>query len=106
MARWIIGNLGPDVPMHFSRFFPQYRLTNLPPTPVSTLDMAYNICREEGLHFVYVGNVPGHEAEHTYCPECSRKIITRDGYRLESLDMTSGACRFCGHPIPGIWQEA
>ena len=106
MARWIIGNLGPDVPTHFSRFFPHYRLTNLPPTPVSTLDMAYNICREEGLHFVYVGNVPGHEAEHTYCPKCSRKIITRDGYRLESLDMTSGACRFCGHPIPGIWQEA
>jgi pyruvate formate lyase activating enzyme len=106
MARWVIANLGPDVPMHFSRFFPQYRLTNLPPTPVSTLDMAYNICREEGLRYVYVGNVPGHRAEHTYCPKCSRKIITRDGYRLESLDIVQGACRFCGQKIPGIWQEA
>ena len=106
MARWIIANLGPDVPIHFSRFVPQYRLTNLPPTPVSTLDRAHGICREEGLNFVYVGNVPGHKAEHTYCPKCSRIIIARDGYRLKSLDLEKGACRFCGHPIPGIWQEA
>jgi pyruvate formate lyase activating enzyme len=106
MARWIMANLGPDVPLHFSRFFPQYQLANLPPTPVSTLDMAYDICREAGLRYVYVGNVPGHRAEHTYCPKCSRKVITRDGYRVERLDIVHGACRFCGQKIPGIWQEA
>jgi pyruvate formate lyase activating enzyme len=106
MARWIAENLGPDVPLHFSRFYPQYRLENLPPTPVSTLDQAYEASRAAGLHFVYVGNVPGHTAENTYCPSCSRKIITRNGYRLEALDVKDGACRFCGKPIPGIWQEA
>ena len=106
MARWIVANLGPDVPLHFSRFFPQYRLENLSPTPVSTLDRSYEICREEGLHYVYVGNVPRHQAENTYCPNCSRRIIARGGYRLESLDIRNGTCRFCGWKIPGIWQEA
>jgi pyruvate formate lyase activating enzyme len=106
MARWIIANLGPDVPLHFSRFFPQYLLANLPPTPVSTLDQAYQICREAGLHYVYVGNVPGHKGENTYCPNCSKEIIARSGYRLERLDVEKGKCRFCGHAIPGIWQEA
>jgi pyruvate formate lyase activating enzyme len=106
MARWIVAHLGPDVPIHFSRFVPQYRLANLPPTPVSTLDAAYHACREEGLQYVYVGNVPGHAAEHTYCPTCSRKVITRNGYRVESLDCPNGVCRFCGHVIPGIWREA
>ncbi|MDD4856478.1 MAG: AmmeMemoRadiSam system radical SAM enzyme [Candidatus Krumholzibacteria bacterium] len=106
MARWVSANLGPDVPLHFSRFYPQYRLENLPPTPVSTLDRAYEICRAEGLHYVYVGNVPGHRAESTFCPKCSKKVITRSGYRLESLDVVNGKCRFCGHEIPGIWREA
>jgi len=106
MAEWIVKNLGPDVPLHFSRFFPQYRLENLPPTPVSTLDRAYETCRRAGLHYVYVGNVPGHTAESTYCPNCFRKVITRSGYRLESLDVKNGKCRFCSYPIPGVWQEA
>lgn len=106
MARWIAANLGPDVPIHFSRFYPQYRLENLPPTPVSALDTAYETCREEGLRYVYVGNVPGHRAESTYCPNCSRTIIARSGYRIESIDIRNGACRFCAHPIPGVWQEA
>ncbi len=106
MARWISTTLGPDVPLHFSRFFPQYLLANLPPTPLSTLDQAYKACREAGLHYVYVGNVPGHEAENTYCPRCKNKIVARSGYRLEKLDVIKGKCRFCGNAIPGIWQEA
>jgi len=105
-ARWIAANLGPDVPLHFSRFHPQYRLENLPPTPVSSLDTAYEICREEGLRYVYVGNVPGHRAASTYCPNCSRAIVSRSGYRIERVDILDGACRFCSHPIPGIWQVA
>jgi len=106
MARWIMANLGPDVPLHFSRFFPNYQLTNLSPTPVSTLDRSYDICREAGLRYVYVGNVPGHRAENTYCPRCSKTVVARSGYRLVALDVMNGKCRFCGQPIPGIWQEA
>jgi len=68
LARWVVTELGPDVPLHFSRFYPQYRLTNLPPTPVETLEEARSIAMEEGARYVYVGNVPGHPAESTYCP--------------------------------------
>jgi pyruvate formate lyase activating enzyme len=106
MARWIVSNVGPDVPLHFSRFFPQYRLANLPPTPVSTLDRAHDACRDAGIRFVYVGNVPGHEANHTICPQCGKRIIARSGYRIEAIEMRNGACRFCGETIPGIWREA
>jgi len=105
MARWIASNLGPDVPLHFSRFFPNFRLANLPPTPVSTLDAAYDLCRSEGLSYVYVGNVPGHKAEHSYCPKCSKSVITRNGYRIERIDLRDGRCRFCGQAIPGIWGD-
>lgn len=103
MARWLIDSVGKDVPIHFSRFFPQYRLTNLPPTPVSSLERAYEICREEGLQYVYVGNVPGHKTESTYCPSCSKVVVTRRGYRVASIDVENGQCRFCGEKIPGIW---
>jgi len=105
MARWLIDNVGKYVPIHFSRFFPQYRLTNLPPTPVSSLERAYEICREEGLQYVYVGNVPGHKTESTYCPSCSKVVVVRRGYRVASIDVENGQCRFCGEKIPGIWQE-
>ncbi len=105
MARWLMDNVGKDVPIHFSRFFPQYRLTNLPPTPISSLERAYEVCREEGLQYVYVGNVPGHKTESTYCPSCSKVIVARRGYRVSSIDIENGQCRFCGEKIPGIWQE-
>lgn len=105
MARWLRTHAGADVPVHFSRFFPQYRMKNLPPTPISSLERAYEICREEGLRFVYVGNVPQHEMESTYCPSCKEVIIHRRGYRVMSLDIVDGHCRFCGTAIPGKWQE-
>jgi pyruvate formate lyase activating enzyme len=106
MARWLMSHAGADVPIHFSRFHPQYRLTNLPPTPVSSLERAYDICREEGLRYVYIGNVAGHKTESTHCPSCSKRIISRRGYRIMSCDIEKGKCRFCGESIPGIWQEA
>ncbi len=106
MARRLVSSVGADVPLHFSRFYPQYRLANLPPTPVSALDRAYEISREAGLKFVYVGNVPGHAAEHTLCPGCGNRIIERSGYRLAAIEMRGGACRFCGEKIPGIWVES
>jgi pyruvate formate lyase activating enzyme len=106
MARWLKTNAGGDVPIHFSRFFPQYRLTNLPPTPVSSLERAHDICREEGLEYVYIGNIPGHAYENTYCPSCSNIIISRRGYRIAAFDISEGHCRFCRRAIPGIWKES
>ncbi len=103
MCQWLKAEIGPDVPLHFSRFQPMYLVKNLPPTPVSTLEMARNTALEEGLHYVYIGNVPGHEAENTYCPICRKMIIQRFGYQIGSIEIEGGKCKFCKTPIPGIW---
>jgi pyruvate formate lyase activating enzyme len=103
MCRWIKGEAGDSVPVHFTRFQPMYLVKNLPPTPVSTLEAARNIALEEGLRFVYVGNVPGHEGENTYCPGCGQALITRAGYSIETVRLKKGKCTACGTPIPGIW---
>jgi len=103
MCRWILKEIGPDVPLHFSRFHPMYLLKNLPPTPLSTLEKARAAALQEGLHYVYIGNVPGHEAENTYCPNCKNLIIQRVGYDVQKIELSSGRCRFCRQTIPGIW---
>ena len=103
LARWIARDLSPDVPLHFSRFHPQYKLQNLPPTPVETLERARETALGEGVRFVYVGNVPGHSANHTYCPICSEVIIARQGFTVLEYHLEGGACTYCGEPIPGIW---
>jgi pyruvate formate lyase activating enzyme len=103
MSRWIKTELGPEVPLHFSRFHPLYKLKSLVPTPVETLDQARNIAMEEGLAFVYVGNVPGHEGENTTCPQCKKRVIERTGYRVRGMDLKDGKCGGCGRAIPGIW---
>ncbi len=103
MCRWVREEVGHGVPLHFSRFQPNYLMKNLPPTPVSTLEKAHAIAREEGLDFVYVGNVPGHEGENTFCPECSKLVVRRWGYEVRDLHIKDGQCAFCGHAIPGIW---
>jgi pyruvate formate lyase activating enzyme len=103
MCRWIRDEAGDQVPVHFSRFQPMYLIKNLPPTPVSTLEAARRIALEEGLRFVYIGNVPGHEGENTYCPGCRTAVISRAGYRIGSVRLKKGKCVICGTPIPGIW---
>jgi pyruvate formate lyase activating enzyme len=103
MAKWIVKTLGADTPIHFSRFQPQYKLKNLPPTPLDTLDRVYDICRDQGLHYVYIGNVPGHRAESTQCPKCGKTVIARYGYLVTSNDIKNGKCRFCGKAIAGVW---
>ncbi len=103
MARWIIENVGDEVPLHFSRFFPQYKLKNLPPTPLSSLETAYRICRQEGIKFVYIGNVPGGGKESTFCPSCGGLVIERKGYRVKSINMKGESCSECGEAVPGIW---
>lgn len=105
MAAWIEAELGPDVPLHFSRFHPAYLLPDLPPTPVSSLETARSRCLDAGLNYVYIGNVAGHEADSTYCRSCSEKIIDRSGYRIGAVEMDGDRCRFCGAPQPGVWRK-
>ena len=106
MCQWIRENLGRDVPIHFSRFYPTFKLKNLPPTPVSTLDKIHSIATEEGLQYVYIGNVAGHKAESTYCPNDKKVLIKRTGYRILENNIINGKCKFCGMDIPGVWQQA
>ena len=103
LAKWVVSNLGPDIPVHFSRFHPQYLLKNLPPTPLVTLERAKAVSDAEGLRYVYLGNVPGHPAEKTYCPKCRRVVVDREGYLVKPLQISNGKCRYCGQPIPGVW---
>ncbi len=103
MAKWIVKNLGKNVPVHFTRFHPMYKLLNLPPTPVSTLERCWKIAKQEGINFVYIGNVPGHQAENTYCPKCNEIIIRRIGYEILENNINKGKCKFCGESIPGKW---
>ncbi len=103
MCSWINDNLGPDVPIHFSRFHPTYKIKNLPPTPIKTLEKARNIAIESGLNFAYTGNVPGHPGESTYCPDCKEVVIKRVGYTILQYSLNSNECSNCKHPIPGVW---
>jgi pyruvate formate lyase activating enzyme len=103
MCLWIKKELGADTPVHFSRFYPLYKLRTLPPTPVSTLEKARAVALSAGLEYVYIGNIPGHEAENTFCPKCKKMIIQRTGYMVGEVNMKAGKCKFCGKPIPGIW---
>jgi pyruvate formate lyase activating enzyme len=103
MARWILHEVGPEIPVHFSRFHPMYLMKNLPPTPISTLEQAHKIAVQEGLQYVYVGNVPGHRSENTFCSNCQKLIIKRTAYQIHKVEIENGKCKFCGNPIPGVW---
>lgn len=103
MARWIFKEIGPDVPVHFSRFHPMYLVKNLPPTPTATLEQARTIAFQEGLNYVYIGNVPGHEAENTFCPKCKNIVISRRAFFVQKVELKADKCKFCNTPIPGIW---
>jgi pyruvate formate lyase activating enzyme len=104
MCRWIRENVGDTVPVHFTAFHPEYRLQNSPPTPIATLERAIAIARSESLKFTYIGNVPGHQAENTYCPNCGKTLIKRSGYSIVENKLKNGKCPYCGAHIPGIWQ--
>jgi pyruvate formate lyase activating enzyme len=100
---WVLGEVGPDVPVHFTRFHPDYQLLNLPPTPVTTLERARDMALSKGMHYPYVGNVPGHPGNHTYCPNCKKAVIERQGFFITEMNIKDGCCKFCRRKITGVW---
>ncbi|RJP80512.1 MAG: AmmeMemoRadiSam system radical SAM enzyme [Desulfobacteraceae bacterium] len=103
MCGWILSTLGPDYPLHFSRFAPKYKLDRLPPTPVSTLTRFRNLAMKEGIRYVYVGNIPDHEGNHTYCHGCGKRLIERKGFFINRDGLDGDQCRYCKTRIPGVW---
>lgn len=103
MARWMVKELDPDVPLHISRFFPAYEMEDVEPTPLQILKEAYNIAKNEGLNFVYIGNARLPEASNTYCPNCGELVIKRDGLNLVSNNLKGNKCPNCQEKIPGLF---
>jgi pyruvate formate lyase activating enzyme len=101
MSRWLVKNAGEDTPLHLSRFFPYYKLKNLPPTPGETLVRARAEAMDAGLRYVYTGNMRP-DAEHTYCPSCGKVVIERTGYRVRAIKVRDGKCMFCQVAIAGV----
>ncbi|MFH1854126.1 MAG: AmmeMemoRadiSam system radical SAM enzyme [Candidatus Omnitrophota bacterium] len=104
LSEWIVDNVGVEVPLHFSKFWPMYQLKNLPPTPEEVLTRAREIAMSKGIHYVYVGNIPGHDGNNTYCPACKNIAIARRGYMILEYNIVKGKCGFCNHVIPGKWE--
>ncbi|NIO00775.1 MAG: AmmeMemoRadiSam system radical SAM enzyme [Candidatus Latescibacteria bacterium] len=103
LVKWVMGELGADVPVHFTRFHPDYQMLNLPPTPVATLEQAYEIAKANGIHYPFVGNVPGHPGNNTQCPACDKVVIARTGFFVTDQHIKSGRCEYCDEPIAGVW---
>lgn len=105
MCQWIKDEIGPNVPLHFSRFSPAYKLTNLPPTSKEALINARQICLDIGLNYVYIGNIQTDQAGNSYCPENEQAVIIRNGYLIEENTVNStGSSPKCPQKIPGVWQ--
>lgn len=106
IAHWIADALGVDTPWHLTRFHPAEGFAHLPPTPAERLERGYAIAREEGLRYVYVGNVPGDPRQHTHCPACQQVLIQRRGFTVARNTLQHGACPQCGAVIAGRWRDA
>lgn len=102
MTKWINQQLGHDIPIHFTRFEPAYKMKDISPTPIKTIENAYEIAKNEGSHYVYIGNIPGHKGNNTYCPMCKKRIIERVNYTVTANKLENGKCS-CGYEIPGHW---
>ena len=105
MCQWIATELGPDVPLHFSAFHPDFKLNDRGPTPLATLRAAYDLARGAGLRYVYTGNVFDPEHQHTYCPGCGRDVSRREGYTISRFELRSGCCDHCQTPIAGRFDQ-
>ncbi|MBI4693506.1 MAG: AmmeMemoRadiSam system radical SAM enzyme [Gammaproteobacteria bacterium] len=106
LAEWVLRELGPEVPLHFSAFHPDFRMRDVPGTPPATLARARRIAREVGLHYVYTGNVHDREGDTTFCPRCHHAVIARDWYAIERYELTpTGDCPHCGQRIAGRFEH-
>ncbi|MBU8892373.1 MAG: AmmeMemoRadiSam system radical SAM enzyme [Bacteroidales bacterium] len=103
MCDWLYKHGFEDYPLHFSRFSPLHKLTHLPSTPVSVLNNAREIALNAGLKYVYIGNVPGSDAQNTVCPKCKKIVIERKGYRILQNNIVNGKCKICNTTIAGVW---
>jgi pyruvate formate lyase activating enzyme len=105
MTRWVVDELGPDVPMHFTAFHPDWKLRDVPPTPPGTLTRARRIALDAGVHHAYTGNVRDAEGGSTYCPACGERLIEREGYRLGRWALDGqGCCAHCHAPVAGVFE--
>lgn len=107
MTAWVVEHLGPDVPMHFTAFHPDYKMLDHPSTPADTLTRARTIARRNGVRHAYTGNVRDAAGQSTYCHACGEQLIARDGYRIGAWRLTAdGRCSRCGTRCPGVFEEA
>jgi pyruvate formate lyase activating enzyme len=106
MCQWIIDNLGPDVPLHFTAFHPDYKMRDIGPTPLDTLQKAREIALSKGLHYVYTGNVHDTTGSSTYCPSCKNLLIERDWFVLGEYNLKNNKCGFCGYPVAGVFETS
>ena len=104
LARWVRTNLGRETPLHFSQFYPRYKMRHLPPTSAKTLDMAREIGISEGLDYVYIGNILSEAGQTTYCPDCKGVLIKRSGYTILQNRLKDGRCPDCKKDIHGVWK--
>jgi pyruvate formate lyase activating enzyme len=104
MCEWIVVELGDTTPLHFSRFFPMYKMKNVPQTPEKTLLKAKEIAEKAGLKFVYVGNIITEKGENTYCPKCKKLLVARSGFGIVSNNIREGKCIYCKEKIAGVWE--
>lgn len=106
MTEWVVQNLGPDVPMHFTAFHPDFKMLDRPATPPGTLSRARDIAISAGVHYAYTGNVHDPAGGSTYCPACGHRVIGRDWYRITSWQLSdAGHCNHCGGVIPGLFEK-
>lgn len=104
MCNWLVENGLANSPIHFDRFHPDYKLTQLSSTPIGVLTQARDIALASGMKFVYIGNVPGLDSQNTFCPKCNELVVERKGFTVTQNNLMKGACKKCGEQIPGIWE--
>ena len=106
LAQWISAQIGSETPWHITRFVPHFKLSHCDYTPIPALERARQIGMDEGLKYVYLGNVPGHLAENTYCPRCGKLLIERRNYDILKYNLKGNECKFCNQAIPGVFEAA